>query len=85
VFQPGFIVKVKSKGSYYFYLRRSFRDEDKKPKNKSLYSFGNYNKAINNLELWIRNFDLFPNELKAFGYNQKDVIKWISEIKKNTP
>ena len=76
----GYIIRIKSKGRYYFYLRKSFR-EDNKPKNKTIYSFGNKEKAVNSLEEWINNHDLMPGELKELGYDIEDVKGWITEIK----
>jgi hypothetical protein len=76
----GFVVKVKAKNKEYFYLRRSFW-EDKQPKNKNVFSFGNREKAISNLSLWKENIEMLPGELKEMGYNLEDVNKWLEEIK----
>lgn len=76
----GFVAKVKAKGRYYFYLRKSFW-ENNKPKNKNLYSFGNEAKAIILIEEWIRRPESFPGELKELGYDLEDAARWLQEIK----
>ncbi|WP_430483519.1 hypothetical protein [Rossellomorea marisflavi] len=76
----GFIVKVKSKGRNYYYLRRSFW-EDNKPKNKSVYSFGNHEKAVETIQHWIESPQAFPDDLKGYGYDLDDAERWLEEIK----
>jgi hypothetical protein len=76
----GFVVRVKSRNKYYYYLRKSFRD-NQIPKNKNIYSFGNQQKAIDSIEEWISRPESFPGELKELGYDLKDAARWLQEIK----
>jgi hypothetical protein len=76
----GFIAKVKSRGNLYYYLRVSFRN-NQKPRNKNLFAFGNQNKAINSIEGWISRPESFPGELKELGYDLEDAARWLQEIK----
>lgn len=75
----GFIIKVKSKGREYFYLRKSIW-EDNKSKNKNIFSFGIREKAIKDLNNWQNDISRMPKELKNMGYNLNDVKIWIKEI-----
>lgn len=80
--KTGFIVKVKSKGKEYFYLRKSERNKDDKSKKRdtNIYSFGTREKAVENLTLWKDNIDIIPEELKNMNYDREDVSSWIKKI-----
>lgn len=77
--KTGFVVKVMSKNREYFYLRRSFR-KDNRPQNKNIFSFGNKEKALKNLIEWKNDFNKIPIELKGLGYDSKDISDWIDQI-----
>jgi hypothetical protein len=76
----GFVARVKSRGKFYYYLRVSFRN-GQNPRNKSIYSFGNQQKAIDSIEEWISRPESFPGELKELGYDLEDAARWLQEIK----
>jgi hypothetical protein len=75
----GYIVKIKSKGREYFYLRKSVRKVDLVEK-KTIYSFGSKRNAIEKILLWKENLELLPEELKKLGYGKEDILKWIEQI-----
>jgi hypothetical protein len=77
--KTGFIVKVMSKNREYFYLRRSFR-KDNRPQNKNIFSFGSREKAIKDLVDWKKDFNKFPVELKKLGYDPEDILSWLKQI-----
>jgi hypothetical protein len=77
--KTGFVVKVTSKNREYFYLRRSFW-KDNRPQNKNIFSFGNKEKAVKNLNEWKNDFNKIPIELKKMGYDLEDVLTWIEQI-----
>jgi hypothetical protein len=75
----GFIVKNKSNGKEYFYLRKSIRSKELVSK-QNIFSFGNKEKALNNLFEWKKDFNKMPLELKGLGYDLEDVSNWIEQI-----
>lgn len=77
----GFVIKNKSKGREYFYLRKSIRVNGI-VKKQNIYSFGTKDKALKNLLEWINDSKKIPLVLTEMGYNKNDVIYWIEEIKK---
>lgn len=76
----GFIIKNKSRGNEYFYLRKSIRVKDQVMK-KNVYSFGIRSKAIALINEWLIDFTKFPKELLDLGYDENDVSKWLEQIK----
>jgi hypothetical protein len=78
--KTGFVVKVMSKGREYFYLRRSFR-KDNKPQNKNIFSFGSREKAIGNLSEWKEDKEKIPKELRNMGYELEDISNWLEQLK----
>lgn len=76
--KSGFVQAVKSKGYYYYYVRISYRDEEKKPRNKNLIGLGQKENALLLINSWINNKALVPEVLNK--YNIEDFYKWISYI-----
>lgn len=77
--KKGFIIKVKSKGREYFYLRRSvWKNKVSRPEN--IFSFGSKEKALHKISLWKNNTDSFPEELKKMGFGEEDISLWLEQI-----
>lgn len=76
--KSGFVQAVKARGNYFFYVRISYRDKDKKPRNKNIFSLGQKEKAIQLLKSWVVNSEIVPEELKK--YNEEDFKKWIKYV-----
>lgn len=76
--KSGFVQAVKSKGCYYFYVRISYRDEEKKPRNKNLIGLGQKENALFLINSWINKKEEVPEVLHK--YNIEDFYKWISYI-----
>lgn len=76
--RTGFVQAVKARGKYYFYVRISFRDENKKPKNKNLMGLGQKEKAHLLLQSWIDDKNSIPEVMKK--YNQEDFKKWLKYV-----
>lgn len=83
--KTGFIIKVKSAGKEYFYLRKAQRvsrnpGKQKVPKNINVYSLGTVNKAIENIDKWLENPSTIPQVIADNGYNEEDFKKWKQRI-----
>lgn len=80
--KTGFVIKVKSKGKEYFYLRKSERNKEDKSKKRdtNIYSFGTREKAVENLTAWKNNTSDIPDELKKMNYGKEDILSWIEKI-----
>lgn len=83
--KTGFIVKVRSAGKEYFYLRKNHRilKEPGKPKvsqNKNIYPLGTKIKALENLQKWIDEPSKAPEVIKENGYSMEDFKKWKEKI-----
>lgn len=74
----GFVQAVKARGNYFFYVRISYRDKDKKPRNKNIFSLGQKEKAIKLLNSWVVDREIVPEELKK--YNEDDFKRWITYV-----
>ena len=74
--RTGYLARKCYSNKVYIYLRKSFR-ENGKTKNKTLYSFGVTEKALDQLKGIRSNPDLFPLELKRLNFNLDDVDEWI--------
>lgn len=75
----GYIAKVRSKGTDYFYLRKSVRKGDLVEK-KKIFSFGSRTNALENLKYWYLHMEDFPKELSKLGYEKEDISCWINDI-----
>lgn len=61
-------------------LRRStieWMNDKRKEYKQTIYSFGNYEKALEKMYGWRNNPELFPQELKELGYDLSDLHDWI--------
>lgn len=76
--KSGFVQAVKARGNYYFYVRVSYRDKNKKPRSKNLIGLGQKDKAITLINTWIKDKELIPEVLEK--YNVDDFEKWIYYI-----
>lgn len=76
--KPGHIKAIKAKGNYYFYVFRSFRDENKKATNKTVFTLGRKEKAIESLQLFLEDPAKVPEVLK--GYEREQFLKWIEYV-----
>lgn len=75
----GYLIRKKSKGNTYIYLRRSKR-ENGIVKHEYIYSFGKMPSALNHLYS-IANSEIdFPVELKQNGYEINHVFDWIMTL-----
>jgi hypothetical protein len=77
--RTGFISRVKSKGRYYYYIRRSYRKKDTVYK-ESIMSLGTKENAIRKVIAWINDTETIPRELE--GFTKEDFQKWYDYIKK---
>ncbi|MEF7566323.1 hypothetical protein V4V35_25370 [Bacillus infantis] len=82
----GFIIKNRSHGKEYFYLRKSVRIKNSSgesvPRNVNIFSFGTREKALEDLNRWKNGSDELPLKLQQLGYGKNDVEFWINEIEK---
>lgn len=76
--RAGYVQAVKSRGKYFFYVRKSFRNEDGKPRTKNILALGQKEKAIEVLQKCISNPSDKPEALKK--YNVEDFNNWIEYI-----
>lgn len=76
--KSGFVQAVKSRGKYYYYVRVSYRDENKKPRNKNLLGLGQKENAISLIKSWMDNNITIPEILEK--YDREDFLNWISYI-----
>lgn len=76
--KSGFVQMVKSRGKYYFYVRVSYRDQDKNPRNKNIAALGQKDNAISLLKNWLLDNSLLPEELNK--YSAEDIKDWIKYV-----
>lgn len=76
--KSGFVQMVKSRGKYYFYVRVSYRDKDKKPRNKNISALGQKDNAISLLKNWLLDLSMLPEELNK--YSADDIKDWIKYV-----
>lgn len=76
--KAGFVQAVKARGKYFFYVRKSFRDENKKPKNKNIFSLGQKEKALSSLNEWVKDHESAPDVLQK--YSVEDFKNWIEYV-----
>lgn len=81
----GYLIRKKSKGNTYIYLRTSKR-ESGVVQHEYIYSFGKMPNALNHLYSILNDEISFPDELKRRGYEIKHVLDWVMtlETKKTT-
>jgi hypothetical protein len=77
--RKGYISRVKSNNSIYYYLRISYRFENQTLK-KNIIAFGKREIALNKINNWLNNYHEFPSEFKEMGYSKDDLIRWKYEI-----
>lgn len=75
----GYLIRKKSKGNWYIYLRRSNRIEGI-VKHTYIYSFGKMPMALNKLYAILNNEQELPMELIEEGYTINHIIDWIITI-----
>lgn len=76
--RAGYVQGVKSRGKYFFYVRKSFRNEDGKPRTQNLMALGQKEKALETLESWIDDPSKKPDVVRK--YNTEVLKKWIHYI-----
>lgn len=76
----GFVAAVKARGNYFFYVRISFRDENKKPRNKNVMGLGRKENALSLLQSWIEDENNIPDNMKMYGV--EDFRKWIEYVER---
>lgn len=76
--KSGFVAAVKARGKYYFYVRKSFRDENKKPRNVALMGLGQKENALSLLNYWIEDEKNVPDNMRKYGV--EDFKKWIEYV-----
>lgn len=77
--RAGYVRGHKSRGNYFFYVKKSFRNDQGKPDNKSIYALGQKEKALAALNLWLQDPSEIPEVLKK--YKKEDFEKWIEYVK----
>lgn len=78
----GYLIRKKSKGSTYIYLRKSKR-EDGKVNHNYIYSFGKMPAALDHLYSIINDKNPFPSKLKNEGYDIENILEWIMTLETN--
>ena len=75
----GYLIRKKSKGNWYIYLRRSNRIEGI-VKHTYIYSFGKMPMALDKLYAILNNQQELPTELLEEGYTINHILDWIITI-----
>jgi len=75
--RTGFIARIKSKGRYYYYIRRSYRKKDIVYK-ESIMSLGTQENALRKVKEWLEDTEEVPKELE--GFTKEDFRKWLDYI-----
>lgn len=75
----GYLIRKKSKGNTYIYLRQSKR-EGGEIKHDYIYSFGKMPAALDHLYSIVNEEIPFPNNLKSEGYDIQNVLDWIMTL-----
>lgn len=78
MFRNGFVQAVKAKGTVYFYVRISFRNEQKKTRSRNVLGLGQKENALSLLQSWIDEEKNIPDNMK--GYKKEQFEKWIKYI-----
>ena len=82
-----FLSFVKSRCENYVYITEYGGQYDystsRASRKNHIYALGKHADAIFTLQAWDLNFEHFPNELKEKGYCEKDIKKWIKDLKMN--
>lgn len=76
--KPGFVQAVKARGKYYYYVRRAYRDIEKKVQKENLYSLGRKEKAHETISTWLRDPSAIPENLRK--YKKTDFEHWLKFI-----
>lgn len=79
--KSGYVQAVKSNGTYYFYVRQSYRDkiDPSKVLKKTILKLGRQSQATEKLVAWIENADEVPSELSVF--KESDFMVWLEYVK----
>lgn len=79
--RSGYVQGVKSNGTYYFYVRQSYRDEVDRTKvlKKTILKLGRQLEASEKLISWMENEENKPSELAAFSFD--DFKSWLEYVK----
>lgn len=76
--KSGYVAAVKARGKYFFYVRKSFRNEQKKPTAKNIMGLGQKENALATLQSWIDNEKNVPDNMRI--YREEDFKKWIKYV-----
>jgi len=76
--KSGFVQAVKARGKYFFYVRISFRNEEKQPRQKNVMSLGQKESALNLLSSWIEDVSNVPDPVKK--YKKEDFERWLKYV-----
>ena len=76
--RSGFPVAVKSRGNYFFYIRKSFRNKEGKARNENIFSLGQRDSAIQKLNSWIEFPEQKPDLFKK--HQEEDFKRWIDYV-----
>lgn len=74
----GFVTAVKARGKYFFYVRISFRNEEKQPRHKNVMGLGQKENALSLLSSWIEDVSNVPDPMK--NYEKEDFERWIKYV-----
>lgn len=75
----GYLIRKKSKGNTYIYLRKSSR-ENGKVNHDYIYSFGKMPAALDHLYSIVNDNSPFPTALKNEGYDIQNILEWIMTL-----
>lgn len=76
--RAGYVQGVKSRGKYFFYVRRSYRNKEGKPVNESIIALGQKEKALKLLQSWIDDPETKPEAMQK--YKEESFKKWMDYI-----
>lgn len=76
--RAGYVQGVKSRGKYFFYVRKSFRNEDGQPRTKNILALGQKEKALESLQSWIDEPSKKPDAVSK--YKAEDFTNWMEYI-----
>lgn len=76
--RAGYVQGVKSRGKYFFYVRKSFRNAEGKTDNKILFALGQKEKALEKLNEWLADPSKKPEVIEK--YKQEDILRWIEYV-----
>lgn len=75
----GYLIRKRSKGNTYIYLRKSNR-ENGKVNHVYIYSFGKMPAALDHLYSIVNDDTPFPTVLKKEGYDIQNILEWIMTL-----